>query len=247
MQNLIFESIPIEAANRIRPFFEEILRGCSDKVHSLYVTGSAVTNDFSEKTSDVNSLIVLNEMHFDFFKFLAPLGKKFKSQGVAAPLVMTPSYINESLDVFPMEFLELKLIHKTAYGTDLVKDLQIDSQLLRLQCEREIKTRLMGLWQGYISSLGETEVIVSLLWRSITGCMPLFRSIIFLMGKEPPLKKIDVINALNGTTHFDKEVLLKALVLKEKRSKDQAEVLSLFENYYENLETVAGIVNALRQ
>ena len=245
MQNLIFESIPAEAANRIQPFFEEILGGCPDKVHSLYVTGSAVTSDFREKTSDVNSLIVLNEMHFDFFKFLAPLGKKFKSKGVAAPLVMTPSYINESLDVFPMEFLELKLIHKTAYGSDLVKDLEIDPKLLRLQCEREVKTRLIGLWQGYLSSLGATDIIASLLSRSIKGCMPLFRSIIFVMGNIPPLKKIDVINALNGSTQIDKEVFIKALLLKEKRSKDQGEVLSLFESYYGNLETVAGIVNAL--
>ena len=245
MQNLFFESIPVEAANRIRPFFEAILGGCPDKVQSLYVTGSAVTSDFSEKTSDLNSLIVLDEIHFDFFKFLAPLGKKFKSKGIAAPLVMSPSYINESLDVFPMEFLELKLIHKTAYGNDIVKDLEIDPKLLRLQCEREIKTRLIGLWQGYISSLGETDIIASLLWRSIKGCMPLFRSIIFLMGTEPPLKKIDVINSLNGTTHFDKEVLIKALLLKEKRFKDREEVLSLFESYYGNLETVAGIINAL--
>jgi hypothetical protein len=245
MQNLIFESIPIEAANRIRPFFEEILEGCPDKVHSLYVTGSAITSDFREKTSDVNSLIVLNEMHFDFFKFLAPLGKKFKSKGIAAPLVMTPSYINESLDVFPMEFLELKLIHKTAYGYDLVKDLEIDPKLLRLQCEREVKTRLIGLSQGYLSSLGETDTIASLLSRSIKSCMPLFRSIIFVMGNTPPLKNIDVINMLNGSAQIDKEVFTKALLLKEKRSKDRGEVLSLFESYYRNLETVAGIVNAL--
>jgi hypothetical protein len=245
MQNLLFESIPVEAANRIRPFFEAILGGCPERVQSLYVTGSAVASDFSEKTSDINSLIVLDEIHFDFFKFLAPLGKKFKSKGIAAPLVMTPSYINESLDVFPMEFLELKLIHKTAYGNDMVKDLEIDPKLLRLQCEREIKTRLIGLWQGYISSFGETDIIASLLWRSVKGCMPLFRSIIFLMGKEPPLKKIDVINSLNGTAHVDKEVFIKALLLKEKRFKDREEVLSLFESYYGNLETIAGIVNAL--
>jgi hypothetical protein len=158
---------------------------------------------------------------------------------------MTPSYINESLDVFPMEFLELKLIHKTTYGSDLVKDLEIDPKLLRLQCEREVKTRLIGLWQGYLSSLGETDAIASLLSRSIKGCMPLFRAILFLMGKEPPFKKIDVINSLNGTTHIDKEVLIKALLLKEKRSKARGEVLALFESYYGNLEVVAGIVNAL--
>ena len=235
------------AANKIRPFFEEVMQCCPEKVHSVYVTGSAVTPDFRESTSDVNSLIVLNDLHFEFFKFLAPLGKKFKSKGVAAPLVMTPSYIQDSLDVFPMEFLELRLIHKTALGPDIVQNLEIDPVLLRLQCEREIKTRLIGLWNGYISSTGETDMIAQLLYRSIKGCMPLFRSIVFLLGKLPPIKKMDVIGAISDNTGIDKDILIKALLLKESPIKNREELLSLFERYYGNLETVAGMVNALQQ
>ena len=235
------------AANKIRPFFEEVMQCCPEKVHSVYVTGSAVTPDFRESTSDVNSLIVLNDLHFEFFKFLAPLGKKFKSKRVAAPLVMTPSYIQDSLDVFPIEFLELRLIHKTALGPDIVQALEIDPVLLRLQCEREIKTRLIGLWNGYISSTGETDMIAHLLYRSIKGCMPLFRSIVFLLGKQPPIKKMDVIGAISENTGIDKDVLIKALLLKESPIKNREELLSLLERYYGNLETVAGIVNALQQ
>ena len=247
VENLNFKGLPPMAANRIRPFFEEVIQCCPEKVHSVYVTGSAVTPDFRESTSDVNSLIVLNDLHFEFFKFLAPLGKKFKSKGVSAPLVMTPAYIQDSLDVFPMEFLELRLIHKTAWGPDIVKDLDIDPKLLRLQCEREIKTRLIGLWNGYISSTGETAMIAHLLYRSIKGCIPLFRSIVFLLGKQPPLKKMDVIDAINGNTGIDKDVLIKVLLIKESPIKNREELLSLFERYYGNLETVAGIVNALQQ
>jgi hypothetical protein len=190
---------------------------------------------------------VLKDLHFEFFKFLAPLGKKFKSKGVAAPLVMTPSYIQDSLDVFPMEFLELRLIHKTALGPDIVQNLEIDPVLLRLQCEREIKTRLIGLWNGYISSTGETDMIAQLLYRSIKGCMPLFRSIVFLLGKLPPIKKMDVIGAISDNTGIDKDILIKALLLKESPIKNREELLSLFERYYGNLETVAGMVNALQQ
>ena len=246
MQDLLFKDLPIGASNRIRPFFEEVLSGYPEWVHSLYVTGSAVTSDYSEKISDVNSLIVLNDMHFDFLKFLAPLGKKFRSKGIAAPLVMTPKYIQESLDVFPIEFLELRLIHKTAYGPDIINDIEIDRRLLRLQCEREIKIRLIGLWNGYISSMGETDMISRLLSRSIKGCVPLFRSLVFLKGGQPPLKKADVINALDGPATIDKEVFVKALFLGEKPIKNRDEILDLFKSCYENLETISGIVNALQ-
>jgi len=245
MKDLIFEGIPAEAAKKLGPFFEAIVGGCPERVHSLYVTGSAVALDFTEKTSDVNSLIILNDMHFDFFRFLVSLGKKFRSGGISSPLVMTPAYIEESLDVFPMEFLELKLVHKTAYGADILKDIVIDRGLLRLQCEREIKSRLLGLWQGYLSSLGEADAISSLLSRSIKGCIPLFRSIIFLMGGTPPLRKLDVLDSFCGSTKADKDVLVKALMLRERRGKAGDEVLSLFERYYANLDTVSGIVNAL--
>jgi hypothetical protein len=247
MEKLNFEGLPPSAVNRIHPFFQDILGCCPEKVDSLYVTGSAVTSDFNEKTSDVNSLIILDQLHFDFFKFLAPLGKKFKSKGVSAPLVMTPSYIQESLDVFPMEFLELRTIHKTAYGTDLIKDLEIDKPLLRLQCEREIKSRLIGLWNGYVSCMGEADSISGLLSRSIKGCFPLFRSIIFLTGGTPPLKKKDVIDDLNSGANIDKDVFTKALLLKHNRINDKNELLQLFERYYGNLEAISGIVNALNE
>ncbi|MGO9950596.1 MAG: hypothetical protein ACLPN1_00095 [Dissulfurispiraceae bacterium] len=245
MENLDFTGIAPAAAKKIRPFLEEILACCPEKVHSLYITGSAVSTDFREKVSDVNSLIVLADLHFDFFKFLAPLGKKFKSKGISAPLVMTPSYIHESLDAFPMEFLELKMIHKTVWGPDIVQDLDLNYRFLRLQCEREIKTRLIGLWNGYVSSMGETDMIAHILYRSIKGCIPLFRSIIFLLGKQPPLKKMDVIDAITATTSIDKDLIIKTLMLKESPIKNRDELLSLFERYYGNLETIAGTVDAL--
>jgi len=54
-----------KAAERIQPFFEQILSGHQAKIHSLVVTGSAITEDFDSKKSDVNSLIVLKDMDLE--------------------------------------------------------------------------------------------------------------------------------------------------------------------------------------
>jgi predicted nucleotidyltransferase len=245
MLELNLDNIAHAASVRIRPFFEGILGGCPEKIHSLYVTGSALTGDFNDKTSDVNSLVVLNESSFDFLRFIAPLGKKFGKKGVAAPLIMTPSYIDESLDVFPMEFLELKMIHKLVYGKDILGNIKIENPLLRLQCEREIKTRLIGLRQGYISVLGEPKQISLLLARSMTGCIPLFRAVILLMGGEPPVEKSPVIEKLSETAKLKAAPFMDALALKQKLSKKRETVLPLFEAYYTNLEALSDIINAL--
>jgi len=245
MLELSLDNIAHAASVRIRPFFEEILGGCPEEVHSLYVTGSSLTGDFHDKTSDVNSLVVLNNISFDFLRFLAPLGKQFGAKGVAAPLVMTPSYINESLDVFPMEFLELKMIHKVVYGKDILDTVAIETPLLRLQCEREIKTRLIGLRQGFISVLGDPEKIALMLARSITGCIPLFRAIIYIMGGTPPIEKIRVIEKLAELTKLKAEPFTEALALKQKSAKNRDAVLLLVEAYHANLEALSDTVNAL--
>jgi hypothetical protein len=243
MFELSLEGMNNATSSRIRPFFSEILDRFAGSIHSIHMTGSALTADFSEKHSDINSLIVLNEMTFDFLRFLAPLGGKYGPKKVAAPLLITPGYIKESLDVFPMEFLELKMIHKTVYGDDILKNIVIAPELLRLQCEREIKTRLIGLRQGYISHLGDSGKIAQTLSRSITGCIPLFRAIVFLKGKEPPTGKSDVIKALAEATGFKSDAFEKVLLLRDKG--DNA--LSLFEEYFKDLEAVSDIINALEQ
>ena len=101
MPDLILEKLKPAAAKRIKPFLEELLTGYREKIDSIHITGTAVTDDFDEKISDVNSVIVLVKMDLKFLELLAPLGKKYGKQRVAAPLIMTPEYIKSSLDVFP--------------------------------------------------------------------------------------------------------------------------------------------------
>jgi len=242
MHELSFEGINESVSSRMRPFFTLILERFPADIHSLYVTGSALTRDFSEKHSDVNSLIALNSIKFEFLKFLAPLGREFGTGKVAAPLLMTPAYIQESLDVFPMEFLDLKMIHRTVYGPDILQDVVIDKKLLRLQCEREIKSRLMGLRQGYVSHLGDADRITRMLSRSITGCIPLLRAILLLKGAEPPVGKLAVINSLSHATGISDGSFITALSLKDV---ERADILALFEDYYRNLEALSVVINAL--
>ncbi|MCK9419685.1 MAG: hypothetical protein M0R70_09930 [Nitrospirae bacterium] len=246
MNNLNIIGLNPSVAGKITPMIEDLLREHASNIHSFHLVGSAVIPDYNEKLSDINSVIVLKKMDLRFLTFLAPLGKKYGRKRIAAPLVMTPEYIETSLDAFPVEFLDFKLIHKTVYGSDLLQDLRIDMPHLRLQCEREIKTKLIGLRQGYISSLGKKEDIAAVLVRSFTGSMALFRAIISLLGKEPPIPRVDVIAMLGAATGtntdiFDKLLLLKLHLLKP----SEQELASFFERYYDTLESAEKIINDL--
>ncbi len=246
MKTVNLEGLNPVVSYRIGPFLDDILKGYAENIHSIHIVGSAVTPDFNEKTSDINSVIILNEINLNFVEFLAPLGKKYGKHRIAAPLIMTPEYIQDSLDVFPIEFHDFRLIHKTIAGEDILKGLQIKKENLRLQCEREIKARLIGLIQGYISSAGDREFITKLLIRSFTGCIPLFRAIIFLLGKEPPVMRADVIRIFQEIA-ADSSVYEKLMLLRNKQIKpSKPELNHIFEHYHNSLEKIGKIIDELQ-
>ena len=246
MDKLNFTGIIPVVSNRLTPMLEELLGRHTPDIHSFHLVGSAVISDYDEKLSDINSVVVLHEMDLTFIAFLAPLGNKYGKKKIAAPLVMTPQYIQDSLDAFPVEFFDFRLIHKTIYGVDLFKDLRIDKPPLRLQCEREVKTKLIGLRQGYLSSLGRKENLTAMLLRSFTGSMPLFRAIIFLLGKEPPVARQEVLKAFGAATGTELAIFETLLKLKTGLIKpSEHELRSLFELYYDALEVIGKMIDEL--
>jgi predicted nucleotidyltransferase len=244
MAGLHLEELFPSVAERIKPLLDEILEGYSDNVHSVHIVGSAVTEDFDEKTSDVNSIFVLKQMDLKFIELIAPLGKKYGKKKIAAPLIMTPDYILRSLDVFPIEFHDFRLIHKTVLGEDILNTVEINLSDLRNQCEREIKSKLIGLRQGYISAQGDKKLIMESFVRSISGYMPLFRGIILLMGKIPPVRKHEVIASLSGCTGIDTGIFNHILEIKRGHIKPGKEELdTVFENYYEATEKIGKLID----
>jgi hypothetical protein len=245
MMNLNLNDV---AAERFKPFQDEILSSYRDKIHSITITGSALTDDFDPKASDINSVFVLTEMDLKFLELLAPLGKKYGKKGVAAPLIMTPGYISNSLDVFPLEFLNIQLLHQTVFGEDLFQGLEIDRSDLRLQCERELKVRMIGLRQGYISSTGDSKMLMNMFVDSFSGYIPLFRGIILILGGKLPLRNDDVLTVLEEVSGVDAGAF--KLVLQQKKQKPKltmAQLNTIFEDYYAAIEKLGDITDGIKE
>lgn len=247
MKEIRLEGLNPVVSGRITPFIEDMLREYSASIHSIHIVGSAVTPDFNEKTSNVNSVIILHKINFDFIRFLTSLGKKYSKKGIAAPLIMTLEYVYDSLDVFPVEFHDFRLIHRTVFGEDIFGGLVIERGYLRLQCEREIKVRLIGLRQSYISSFGEKDRLANILSQFIVGCMPIIRAIIYLLGKEPPAKRHDAVKTFNELTSIEAGVLEKLLLLRSNAIKPSLKELhQMFEQFYAVLESTGKVVDEIR-
>jgi len=232
--------------SKYNQFLEYILSKYKDKIDSIHIVGSVITDDFDLKTSKINSIFVLKSMDLKFLELLAPLGKKFGKKHITAPLIMTREYIEKSLDVFPLEFLNIKLYHKTIFGNDIFEDIEINISDLRHQCERELKVKLAVLRQSYISASGDVKLLAEQFVNSIDDFVALFRGIIVLHGESPPESSKDVLTSLEKLTGINKAVFMSTLMAKNAKVKFTANNLNrIFEEYYQAIEKLGDITDEI--
>lgn len=147
-----------------------------ERVLEICFYGRVVSAQFDADADRVFSVLVLEQFDLNVLRELAREGAALGKRRLAAPMVMTPGFIEESLDTFPLELLEIKQQHVTLVGQDHFSDLTFESSHIRHQCERELKTLLIGMRQGLLAAAGRDKVLgiiqegtVELLLRTLRG------------------------------------------------------------------------------
>jgi predicted nucleotidyltransferase len=219
----------------IEPYCHKMLNLHGDNIKSLYVYGSAASDEFIPKKSNINILVILRRIDPPDLKKTLGLVKSGFKKGILAPLMLTLEHIRSSTDAFPIEFLEFKENNVLVYGEDILSSLAIKHDNIRLQCEQQIKGGLVRLYQAYLETGFKEKETMGLMIRSITSLMPIFRSLLRLKGKSPSTKKRSVISDMCTELSISSDVLNKVLDLKEgKKIPDKIE--TLFGDYMEKIE-----------
>ncbi len=244
MANLNLTNLTLHVKNRMEPFFNEILSSFESDIKSIYIIGSAVTSDFDAKASDVDSLIVLKEKNLDIFDFIAPIGKKYGKRKIRAPIVITNDHIHSSLEVFPIQFLNMKTINELVYGEDVLSGIKIEKSDLRLVCERELKGWIQNLGQAYIKSLGNDRIIRELFVSFLSAYIPIFRAILFLYDRELPKGRNAVLDLCEGVLNIKMGVFRELVTIKMGKYKPSHEDLKTdFQKMYNTLDDIAKIID----
>lgn len=131
-------------------------------MRALILFGSAAAGTFDPKHDAARSVLVLEQVHLEVLRQLAKEGPGFGKLSIAAPLIMTPEYIRASLNTFPLEFLEIQQNHITVLGNDYFADLVLTEADMQHECERELKTILLGMRQALLASTGRDKVLAEI-------------------------------------------------------------------------------------
>ncbi len=213
---------------------------------SIILYGSGARGDYLPGMSDLNFLIVLSEKAISEIGKAFDLLKKWRKRRVATPLFLTEHYIERSLDSFPLEFWDMQRFHQIVYGNDVLKPLSIRRPDLRLQCEREVKGKLLHLRQNYLNSEGKAWRLRILLTLSISSFATIFNALLFLKDEAPENHRQDIFLKTARVFELNSDVFNRILEIRRRKLKpNKSEAVQLTEAYIEEIRKLAEKVDAL--
>jgi len=202
----------------------------SDGLVSIALYGSATREDYIPSTSDVNILIVTKYLDIPAMKkVLDPVA--ISRQYNIAPFFITENDLRTSTDIFPVKFLIMKENYQVLVGQDVLHDLEIKREHLRLRCEQETMNILLQLRRYYILHSGRLLTdIMSRMVKSLTDIL----YVLILLKQDSTVPREQVFEVAAKIFDFDPQVLQNVATLRttdddscnNQCHKDQQEVFS---------------------
>jgi predicted nucleotidyltransferase len=230
---------------KLEQLTDELKAACGENLKSVILYGSAAAGDHTGKRSDYNILVVTEELSGHALKPFSKTAKAWAKAGNPAPLLFTMERLEKATDVFPVELFDIKECHKILYGEDVVSNLDVSADNLRLQIEHELRGNLIQLRQQYLLAAGSAKDVCNLMVRSLSSFLVLFRASLRLFAGEVPQKKFQALEKLNETVPVPLEVFRTVQKLKDGTLKPKAvDAEALFEDYMKTVESVTDAVDA---
>ena len=211
-------------------------------VKSIVLYGSAVRDDYRPGKSDINLLVVLEHIDLPILKRVCEPIARGRRHGIA-PFLITEEDLNSSADVFPVKFLSMQESYRMLHGSDVLGDLKIAHEHIRLRCEQEIKNVLLRLRRHYI--VGGGRGLTQIMSQMVGSFLETLRVVISLKQNNIPLRK-DVINAAAKIFEFEAEVLQNVSDLRNSSTTlSYTEAEELYNKFMAIVDKVAQITDQM--
>jgi hypothetical protein len=179
---------------------------------------------------------------------LSRTAAQWSAKGNPPPLLFTLDQLRRSADVFPIELLDMQDGHRILAGEDVLNEIKVDRENLRLQIEHELKGKLIQLREQYMLAGGRTRAIEELMLRSLSPFLVLFRAALRLFQEKVPTRKMDALEALSKHMDCKTDVFAELRRVKEGQTKlTSANAHGMFARYLDAVEKVSAAVDEYLQ
>jgi len=234
---------------------EDVFKDFSTDIESIFgenlitinLYGSGARGEYVQGRSDINFLVIIKSEGLKFLSGVWDKTDKWEKNNISAPLILTESYLNSSLDSFPLEFLNMKEANVSVFGEDLLAGLEINENDLRIQVERELKSNLLNLRQGFMKTRGDRFELTNLISESLPTFTAIFKGTLRLMNSNSTeIKTADLHKSIESALNLRKGLFRELLDVKMGLGKrTTSELIGLLEEYMEAIRSIFKHVDKL--
>ncbi len=120
------------------------------------------------------------------------------------------------------------------------------AEFIRLQCEREIKGKLLILREAYLESSGKGRALKDVIRNSIPALLAIFEALLYIKGQDIPKEKRTIVRNTCEAVDIDVGIFEKLLDIKEGKSKPGgSETGEIFKGYLVEMRKLSKLVDGL--
>lgn len=136
----------------------------ADSLRAVALTGEAAGPSYRPGRSPLELAVLLDQVTADALRRVRPWLARWTRKRVSAPLFFDLRWLADSRDVFPIEFLELRTHHVPLHGdVDPFAGLPVHREHLRLEVEKQLRGKVLHLWEAYLETRGSARRLRALL------------------------------------------------------------------------------------
>ena len=232
-----WDLVPEPMRESVSRYVDLLVQLDGDNIRAITLYGAIAGKGFDRSRQTVQNVRVLESVNLWKLYHLADHGLSLGKARIASPLVMTPQYIQDSLDTFPLELIEIHQRHVTLMGDDYFSDLTFKDVHVRLQCERELKTLLIRMRQGLLAAAGRKKLLGEMEDDLIAILTRTLRGMLWLKGLKNALPAIEVLTETEKSISQKLDQVRDVLEHPGERGWDQ------FRHLYADIEALGAIVD----
>lgn len=180
-----------------------------DSLVSVVIYGSVARGEQRGGRTDTNLLVIASALGMDELRKVAGSAREWVAAGNPPPMMLSLEEWSGSADVFALEYSDIRDAHILLAGRDPFREMRIRRDHLRLQVEREFRSKKIQLREGYLATGDSPQEMGTLLVRSLSTFLTLFRALLRLGGKPVPRTTPELIAAAAAEVGFDAAAVLE--------------------------------------
>jgi hypothetical protein len=225
--------------HKLDELVQKLRAAASDNLKAVILYGSAATEEFHSKHSDLNILCLIGQADAAHLEALHGAVDWWVRRGQRPPLVFTLEELRRSADIFTIELLDMKARHRILYGENVLASISVPLHYHAIQVERELRTDWLRLRQAILAAPKKSKVYLQIMGSSFSAFAALFRHALIALGEAPAETKREAIERIAQFAGADPAGFQSILSLREgKLSARDIDAEKTINQYFSLVEAV---------